>query len=136
VGACLLVKTTFNNTIFSLMSAIDKKVAENDDHSESSKEVSPCMPCNSKTIDLKDPIGSMTFVDRYLSIWIISVMIIGVVVGYYSPETQEGLHSIDGSNFLLIFRLIIQDLNLSILEDLLSGNFCLYHALFLFYHYY
>ena len=42
-------------------------------------------------------IGSLSFVDRYLSLWIISVMVIGVVVGYYSPVTKEGLAQIDGA---------------------------------------
>lgn len=41
-------------------------------------------------------IGSLTFVDRFLSVWIISAMIIGVVVGFYSPITQEGLSRING----------------------------------------
>lgn len=40
-------------------------------------------------------IGQLSFVDRYLSVWIISVMVIGVVVGFYSPETQEGLNRIE-----------------------------------------
>ena len=42
-------------------------------------------------------IGSLSFVDRYLSVWIISAMIIGVVVGFYSPITQEGLSRINGA---------------------------------------
>jgi hypothetical protein len=41
-------------------------------------------------------IGSLSFVDRFLSIWIISAMIIGVVTGFYSPETQSGLARING----------------------------------------
>lgn len=41
-------------------------------------------------------IGKLSFVDRFLSLWIISVMIIGVVVGFYSPETQSGLARIEG----------------------------------------
>jgi ACR3 family arsenite efflux pump ArsB len=40
-------------------------------------------------------IGQLSFVDRYLSVWIIAVMVIGVVVGFYSPETQEGLNRIE-----------------------------------------
>ena len=45
----------------------------------------------------KSVLGSLSFVDRFLSLWIISVMVIGVVVGYYSPVTQEGLSRIDGA---------------------------------------
>lgn len=41
-------------------------------------------------------IGSLSFVDRFLSVWIISAMIIGVVTGFYSPETQSGLARING----------------------------------------
>jgi hypothetical protein len=41
-------------------------------------------------------IGQLSFVDRFLSLWIISVMVIGVVVGFYSPETQSGLARIEG----------------------------------------
>ena len=50
-------------------------------------------------------IGSLSFVDRYLSLWIISVMVIGVVVGYYSPVTKEGLAQIDGAfTYRVIFK--------------------------------
>jgi ACR3 family arsenite efflux pump ArsB len=59
----------------------------NDDGSKS--------PANSFSV-----IGKLSFVDRFLSLWIISVMVIGVVVGFYSPETQGGLASIEG----LIFK--------------------------------
>jgi hypothetical protein len=41
-------------------------------------------------------IGPLSFVDRFLSLWIISVMVIGVVVGFYSPETQSELSRIEG----------------------------------------
>ena len=41
-------------------------------------------------------IGSLSFVDRFLSLWIISAMVVGVVVGFYSPVTQEGLSRING----------------------------------------
>ena len=44
-------------------------------------------------------IGKLSFVDRFLSVWIISVMVIGVVVGFYSPETQSGLTKIEGQSF-------------------------------------
>ena len=50
-------------------------------------------------IEKKSVIGSLSFVDRFLSVWIISVMVIGVVVGYYSPVTQEGLSRIEGKQF-------------------------------------
>ena len=45
----------------------------------------------------KSVIGSLSFIDRFLSVWILSVMVIGVVVGYYSPETQSGLSRIEGT---------------------------------------
>lgn len=48
-------------------------------------------------VGTKSVIGSLSFVDRFLSLWIITVMVIGVVVGYYSPETQEGLARIEGT---------------------------------------
>ena len=44
----------------------------------------------------KSVIQSLSFIDRFLSVWILSVMVIGVVVGYYSPETQSGLRRIEG----------------------------------------
>ena len=49
-------------------------------------------PANSLSV-----IGKLSFVDRFLSLWIISVMVIGVVVGFYSPETQSGLARIEGN---------------------------------------
>ena len=49
----------------------------------------------------KSVIGSLSFVDRFLSLWIISVMVIGVVVGFYSPVTQEGLSRIQVVNVSL-----------------------------------
>lgn len=39
-------------------------------------------------------IKSLSFVDRFLSLWIIVVMVIGVVVGYYSPAAQQALNSV------------------------------------------
>ena len=47
----------------------------------------------------KSVIGSLSFIDRFLSVWILSVMVIGVVVGFYSPETQRGLSQIEGALF-------------------------------------
>ena len=47
----------------------------------------------------KSVIGSLSFIDRFLSVWILSVMVIGVVVGFYSPETQRGLSQIEGTSF-------------------------------------
>ena len=46
----------------------------------------------------KSVIGSLSFIDRFLSVWILSVMVIGVVVGFYSPETQRGLSQIEGTS--------------------------------------
>lgn len=37
---------------------------------------------------------SLSVVDRFLSLWIIIVMVIGVVVGYYSAATQRALNSV------------------------------------------
>ena len=37
-------------------------------------------------------IGQLSFIDRFLSLWILLVMIIGVVAGYYSPSLSEGLN--------------------------------------------
>lgn len=45
----------------------------------------------------KSVIQSLSFIDRFLSVWILAVMVIGVVVGYYSPETQSGLKRIEGA---------------------------------------
>lgn len=40
-------------------------------------------------------IGRLSFIDRFLSVWIILVMIIGVLVGYYSSSAQQALNSVD-----------------------------------------
>lgn len=45
----------------------------------------------------KSVIQSLSFIDRFLSVWILAVMVIGVVVGFYSPETQSGLSRIEGA---------------------------------------
>ena len=39
-------------------------------------------------------IAKLSFVDRYLSLWIILVMIIGVIVGYYSDTAPDALNSV------------------------------------------
>ena len=52
-------------------------------------------------------IGQLSFVDRFLSLWIISVMIIGVVVGFYSPETQSGLTRIEGKALFVASQTLI-----------------------------
>ena len=52
----------------------------------------------------KSVIGSLSFIDRFLSVWILSVMVIGVVVGYYSPETQSGLSRIEGITFASVLN--------------------------------
>lgn len=39
-------------------------------------------------------IKSLSFVDRFLSLWIIIVMVLGVVVGYYSPTAQEAFNAV------------------------------------------
>lgn len=51
--------------------------------------------------DIKSVWSQLSFVDRYLSIWIICIMIIGVVVGYYSPATQQALNNIQLSTVSL-----------------------------------
>ena len=38
-------------------------------------------------------IGKLSFVDRYLSVWIITVMVLGVICGYYSDDAPERLRS-------------------------------------------
>ena len=39
-------------------------------------------------------IGKLSFVDRFLSLWIILVMVIGVIVGYYSDSAASSLDSV------------------------------------------
>ena len=39
-------------------------------------------------------IGGLSLVDRFLSVWIILVMIIGVLVGYYSSSAVDALNSV------------------------------------------
>lgn len=40
-----------------------------------------------------DPIMQLSFIDRYLSLWIILVMVFGVLVGYYSSDAADVLDS-------------------------------------------
>ena len=44
------------------------------------------------TDENKSIIGQLSFVDRFLSFWIILVMIIGVIVGYYSENASIALN--------------------------------------------
>jgi hypothetical protein len=39
-------------------------------------------------------IAGLSFVDRFLSLWIVLVMVIGVLVGYYSSSAVEALNSV------------------------------------------
>jgi len=40
----------------------------------------------------------LSFIDRYLSVWIILTMVIGVLVGYYSPTAPAALNSVQVIN--------------------------------------
>ena len=71
------------------MTSLDDQSVSNDYTDEIPKACDP--PSKPTSV-----IGSLSFVDRFLSLWIISVMVIGVVVGFYSPVTQEGLSRIAG----------------------------------------
>lgn len=48
---------------------------------------------NEETVVLEDPIKKLSFIDRYLSLWIILSMVIGVLVGYYSSDAATALNS-------------------------------------------
>lgn len=52
-------------------------------------------PAVASTSPSPSVIGSLSFVDRWLSLWIILVMIIGVIVGYYSLAAPTALNSVD-----------------------------------------
>ena len=39
-----------------------------------------------------NPIMKLSFIDRYLSMWIILTMVLGVLVGYYSPTAPAALN--------------------------------------------
>jgi ACR3 family arsenite transporter len=41
-----------------------------------------------------NPIMKLSFIDRYLSMWIILTMVLGVLVGYYSPTAPAALNSV------------------------------------------
>ena len=41
-----------------------------------------------------NPLMMLSFIDRYLSVWIILSMVIGVIVGYYSPSAPSVLNSV------------------------------------------
>ncbi len=56
-------------------------------------------PPNTTTSPADDDSGSvikgLSIVDRFLSVWIILVMIIGVLVGYYSSSARDALNSVE-----------------------------------------
>ena len=45
-----------------------------------------------------NPLMMLSFIDRYLSVWIILSMVIGVLVGYYSPSAPSVLNSVQVLN--------------------------------------
>ena len=45
-----------------------------------------------------NPLMALSFIDRYLSVWIILSMVIGVLVGYYSPSAPSVLNSVQVLN--------------------------------------
>ena len=57
--------------------------------------LSPCDPVpDFKEGEELNPLMMLSFIDRYLSLWIILSMVIGVIVGYYSPTAPSALNSV------------------------------------------